>query len=1134
MARSKGVRTCVNIMAVFLVIIVIAICGSFVVGGLGLSSSNSATSKIDDLEEIVMGHHPVKRDLDSRQIAKPKSRNQLMPGELCDSPGTDGILSEVCRARLTLDDLKSRISALSTTTTTGGTGDYQDLQSEIDRLNMIITGHHASSSRAIAGRAKGGNGGDSDPILPTCPTTDTEGIRYEICNTKIEVNGLSVNMIDLMGLVMGSSPSKREVQKHKKHLERMMMFSCPAPMGDSLWEKVCANMDAIMALEAKFECPDGQKVLEVGPAKPFSTVNEAIDTWERLRVCPQTIIRVDKGTYGPITLQNGTSGMNLFSTSTQPFVEGLTIIGDTREIASKTYINGHTLTGRRNTRVSPAEWTVEIHTGPHAGVYGGGMGAAFTPSLAAITAELSPLVDASNPSLPHNGCSFPYPAPIVGKIGLTSDANAVVDCFGGGFMAQYKTRRTQHPVGVDGPERWVGGVATLILQDVAGPFHSSMSSTFWPGSWNPDQDELGPVVMFPKAVSDIIKTAVDAAAPALLTVTLKLAQTYDPEVGTMGGMVQLTHPGGDLSKIQVDITEAPAGISSPTNPDFELCDLVANEDEIQVTAIAVTPAFQEPFHLFSKRKIVSMSGNVLMLDAALDFSLEDLVHGLGGGFTILPNVHIQSEKTDDILRPAFQANRVSVGMVGLTFEPYSAAEDFREAATIMAIQDSHVRMDDVVVTSANPPTLHFVFNPDWLPWTFSIATRRTFEVSNSFIESNGAIVVSGSQALFEESKLTVDTFIHMGAWGSTLEFKAGTYASIGHLVVGNSDKSYNPSNTGVLLAGASEVYIKFTLDIYGHHQNALVVLQGSTFTSTVGGSGRDPFEDFVVGNPYKFQNNGWYAHLYGELPSAAIQVLDKSTVYLGGSTTFKENWGEQVLVGHGSTFAAGGEVTVIYDTVSRLESVPTEYGFFVAGSGTFDIEASTYAPNNIREYSSDGIIEHVFSTHRLDGGVRAMTLDPSAEVNVLRDDFPSERNELYVGKSYTICNKDGSRHTLTLDTGAFQGIYVSQSTINNQYEFPAEIGHCLRIIILSPSEVSVTSGSANDGKWRTVTVRRRVVDTKKPFRKVTPKTISSRTEHPDDLDDQAPLYPDRLTTVKVSDKKPGNRYEGVHPRIMQQ
>lgn len=748
-------------------------------------------------------------------------------------------------------------------------------------------------------------------------------------------------------------------------------------------------------------CPAEGQVLEVGAGKPYATVKAALDKYTRQRVCPGTTIKLAPGVHESFDIESASSGAELSGSASLLSNKGLKILGDERDMVAHTWAHNAPLLsqGRR------AVWTVTTNL-PGVGPFVGGIPATwstfsypFSETHEIVVADdllaCAPLVNAAQVSgkialIKRGACTFVSKA--------TNTANA-------------------------------GAVHTIMYNSAGEPFQvggTPMASA-------------GVFLFISNAQGEALRTAIlGAGGPVMVTITI--GSIYNPPVGTQYGKVVLSHPGGNLAKIQVDIV---GGSGPAENPNFILGGVVAG-DRVAIVHANPSPPFGSsyPEGVEYIATIQSVAANELTLTAPVTNALTN-----DGSVTLLPNVRVLQYIAGGVSKPAMSVSQSSVFVKGVSFESNSSAA-FLQGSSIVRCLDGAIAASNIFVYNSNAAIDNL----------FSQYCAITSAYSSGSDIYNGDPIVSiGRQSRLHDSRATIHSLVV--PYSNYAIDIIRTKSQFFNVFVAWTDRGYISSGTYDFYIDSSHCDILGS-GVFRHSTHGIVrVTAGSQFTH----SGYSQLE---------FRDSGYWINDgdFPTLPIAAISVHDNSRVNLGVVNITG-------LLGYGIVVSGGS--TLHTHSYSNLN---IETGFdklVVMDSSSAFIRSSNLGANDVRRTSTSEALQSGFGTTMLTGTAQTYTLDPAQEILAyLETDAFIDLANVHTGRKYKLVST-GSNNSLVLDSGAFIGEGVTSPGVNNIYDFTgAPAGHALVIEVISPTEVLVCSGG-DAGSWSTV-VKKRTPPAKKP------------------------------------------------------
>lgn len=554
--------------------------------------------------------------------------------------------------------------------------------------------------------------------------------------------------------------------------------------------------------------------------------------------------------------------------------------------------------------------------------------------------------------------------------------------------------------------------------------------------------------------------ALSAAVNASTVITATpVSGIYNPPLGTNYGMVQLTHPGGDRSKITVTITSAPLA-----------------DDNILATPVIDQPIFDSPslgiepnttfnpsglpgiipgdFVVVSDADIVfsntakslhqitAVSGNTITFSPpipAVGSGGVDIT-GLGANITFLPNVRITKSfpfAPGQLSRPIFRASSVGFSATGLWVDQHPSVP-----AGVISI--GFTAFDCVT----------------------ALANLAVTDVRNT--TSNGfGISIADAHCYCTDGYRDSSTERHMAVvgWSRGLELSSMAELNAGHIFVSNTRQ-----NT-MALNYASNANL-FSLRLYGSQNlyqanSAACALAESNITvskifhvtDSYGPGLRLTESEISVENPgirvercynpvgdttnnagaVVLSKNSRFAVLAGDYLASDGKLISQYTL----TSVFKDNNDLTPLIGPGFSVPQiainnrGGIVKfagqVIYENndLNILNQVDAIYS-----SPDDDL-----SPENILQVAAPGILDSVFEKQKLETGASLIEFDPSTIFN---------QDYLYVGKSFLLYSDNQAPHCLRLTSGIFMGLNPGKVI-----KFHKKPGAYVKFTVVSPTQVLI-------------------------------------------------------------------------------
>lgn len=743
----------------------------------------------------------------------------------------------------------------------------------------------------------------------------------------------------------------------------------------------------------------------------FHTIQDAINTFEGSNA-KYTEIDIKPGTYvETIQLQQTSAATNLENRNfdlgeTIPTVEvfqGLQIIGDNRPCFPQ-YQNGYELAA---SSTQTSLFTLETSV---AGI--GPYPVLLNPYGAQPTTVFGPL-PAQN-SNPLNA----IPPPVNNFAG----GFAVVDRGTGGLPA--KTLNVQNK-----------GAAACIAVD------SSPTGIFTSGGSDP-------TITIPTwsigRTNGLVLEAAITANPSITITISPPATFYNPPIGSNFGMVTLSHPGGNFSKIQVTISDPLPAIDP----------FLARG----VTPVLEQPVFDDPrLELVPGDQIIlcesdvfgvngrqtftvqSLSGNIITLTTPVNPAVINITKP-GTSLTFLPNVRIMPA-TGGI--PVFTAQSIGFSMNGIWIDTNPATSSTNTVGIQLGgvqaylsnifVADTHRRSNSNAINITNGSSITILDG-----WRNSSKNRRLSVntwASGIFIDGNSNISAGSSNGGI--------IFVTNLNGGNSLGLDDFSSANLGSLILMGNSRNRVPSSSSLAVTTGSHLtstYLLTVNDVYGtgirggdincnsfrleriykpagftNRMNALELIDGGVFEVT----------PFVL-----FQNTG--KPTYSIRTSSIVKdCFDAAPVATVGPTV--PNIG--ICCDDRSTFVSYKDLKFSNNSLDYL----------TVQDNQFITPGWSLTPGNIFPIFKSGKLNPVYQKQELRACKIHLTLDPSEQFDY-RGIYINADNP---GKTFRITSKNASWHTLTLTKGHFLG------TKYKTLRFKPHEGASVSLQILSPSEVEV-------------------------------------------------------------------------------
>lgn len=768
-----------------------------------------------------------------------------------------------------------------------------------------------------------------------------------------------------------------------------------------------------------------QRILTVDPNAPpspttFSKIQEAIDVFQGSNAL-YTQINIAPGTYVENIQLEQTSASSNYETRSYDLAEivatsstgrGLQINGDMRPVFPQ-YQNGyrHAANSSR-TQLYSLETSVP-GVGPFPVLVSNAFGTQPTVDTGPYPAEVT------TPLRPSSDC--PITNNLTGNFAVM-ERGLGVGCLGSAGFA-FKTKQAQN----------AGALAVIIIDN---------SPTGIVSMGGSDPTITIPAFSMGSVLGAQLLTAI-ANNPGM-TITVKPPLTfYNPSIGTNYAMVELSHPGGDYSKIQVTMSSPPAvdpNLARGTTPVLE------------------QPVFEDPrldFHpgdkiilsesdIFGSAgravfEIASLNGNVITLTEAVDPSDVDITKP-GSSLTFLPNVLIIPAEGR---KPIFSAQSVGFSATGLWFDT-SPLLGFGQTSYAIGIGGSHADLANIIVTdtldrSANGAAF-VLFSESSVSitdgWRASGQNRRLSSIgwASGFLVENmsrlsGANVFATNATnnylfrLIQNSNASIDNLILMGNPGlfqpdtNGLSLESDSYLGSGVLLT-----VADVFGSGIFVNDAAVSCDSFTLERCYKPAggtiaaNAMQLNGNSTFTvnaDNLYADNGEPVQSInttsVIKDCYDVDPNADITS--GTLPNVGIYVTDQSKFLTRKDLYFSGN----------------------------------DVNYLTAIDGQFITPGWSETPGSTLPVYTNGKLNSVYGLQELKGNKIHLTLDPAEEF-LYQGLYISDNT---VGKTFTIFSDSPTKHCITLTSGSFVG------TSKKSLKFKPYKGAFVTLKVLSPTQVLV-------------------------------------------------------------------------------
>lgn len=786
-----------------------------------------------------------------------------------------------------------------------------------------------------------------------------------------------------------------------KHYIRMLLLACLA---------VCSAAYATAP----------SRVLTVNPSLPVSPTNfhkiqDAIDTFQGSNAL-YTEINIAPGTYvETLQLEQTSASANLEvrnsdlneSVPTSTFLRGLQINGDMRPCFPQ-YQNGYEqASNNQKTQVYILETSVN-GVGPF-------------PVLVSNSFGTQPLVNVG--PLPVQICNpfIANPLPITNNFagGFAVVGRGVI-----GFAT--KASRVQ-----------AAGAGAMICVD-----NQPVGTVSMGGS---DPSVTIPCFSISSIFGAQLVTAITNNPN--MTLTVKPPQTfYNPPTGTNYAMVALSHPGGDLKKIQVTMTN-PLPIVDPSLPRG-------------VAPVLEQPAFNDPrlgfvqgdkimlteSDIFGPRlvqvfEIDSLNGNIITLKTAVDPTQVDITKK-GSSLTFLPNVLI---KPANARESAFRVQQVGVSMTGLWLDMNSqlplGSISYGLICSGVVADLANIIVSDTPKRTANGYGMAFIDGSSISVldgWRDTSRDRRLSVIGwSQGIEVAGASRIGGGGFV---SATTVNNTALMTVSGKS-------NVDVDSLVLLGNSALFQAGSNGLSVTTGSQVSASalFTVaDVLGSGINA-----DDAKIATAG---------FVLERIYK-PNGGLDLTNALQLDGGSQMLVFAPVLYSDGTPNSLIRTKSVVRdcfdVDPNADFTTSGtlpNVGIYVNTLAQfvsqreLEFSNNSVDFLTVSDNQFVTPAWSKTPGSVWPHTFSGKVNPNYQLQEIDTNNAHLTLDPQEvfQYTGLYVDDP-----INCGKTFTIFSKNASKHCLTLTSGSFVGTYKKTLV------FEPHEGAYVTLKVLSPTEVLV-------------------------------------------------------------------------------
>jgi len=708
-------------------------------------------------------------------------------------------------------------------------------------------------------------------------------------------------------------------------------------------------LNGLTCVKDKLVLPDAPALITIDPTfvtpngtTQFNTASEAADFLRNTRISGTVKVKFVDGVHDSIIIKDFARAVQARATTpvlAEELDTGVYWIGDERRIIGQTYIDSainFADTAAPDITVS----TNVLGVGPYVAVlasFGGFPSPAIVrPGVLSNSAGVPPVSEQADVPI-LNG------AAIATNIGICRRGTI-------GFNAK--------AANLEG----VGAVAMICINNTAGNDAIGMGGVGIPTTI--------PSVNIGLSDGNALLAAIIANPGMLITIASATPNRYSPALGTQGGNVDLSHPLGNLAKLDVTLTTAPTAdpprplaaiaVENPNFADPNLGPVVAGDTVIVlldsgVTAIRTIASLEEsvPASGFFNRLVftVPLPGTASGPDASVTFRSKVLC------------------RSTDINRPALILTDSSVLLQGIT-----------------------VTGGGFVGTTGNQS---YVRNTNFFPSNLTFEDPTTqyntgilllhSQVTTSSKERRANVPVSFTG--HSTSINHVSSVLRTGSWtisdgravGTGLQVQGGATTAITSLRISTRTKTYGIQATGAArgMIGAGILHVS----------GALTGI-GTVSLETGAGSNID-----VTANTYlAIVRCGVGANL------GRTDTLSTSSFEGWGAPTFSANTTRDltlrdkarvVIAGPNVTFSG----TQTYRVLDKAELV---------------VDATTtFAPNGVKRYTAAGALDHALGEHLIAG---------AAAINLTI--APSAATRLWLGRKYTVRTETAFAHSITLTGGA--------------------------------------------------------------------------------------------------------------------
>jgi PA domain len=527
---------------------------------------------------------------------------------------------------------------------------------------------------------------------------------------------------------------------------------------------------------------------------------------------------------------------------------------------------------------------------------------------------------------------------------------------------------------------------------------------------------------------------------------------YNPPMGTNYGIVALTHPGADRTKIQVSMTSTPiadANILAPPvieEPNFDDSRVGYRVgDVIQVgTSDYLTQAFvgggsADLTIVGFESSTEGGHNNIICLDAEVPAGIDITIKG--SHFAVMPCVSIKGR--DPKKEYTMTVNNCGVSLHGLRFTENTNLTQISGLEGSISVTNGSIAMSSCALTDTgeflgNGFQLELVNSVCYIfdayrgggaAWLYAEGCNGISVVDRSWLgggslysgnsSSNNVTVTAGSSLMLSNLQTTTSGVLWPIVGNSALSVTnaRARVTNLLHCIVGWGN-GINIGGTGQLFNSACGVRVDgFYRPLNGPANTAAVTLQGTGVLTVADGT--------------IFDNNG-SPNVIQQIDSA-VRICNNS----GGDDFFGT-----AAAGLGLYMAHCAKLCVICD----IEYSNNEVDYRILSEAQLCNPGSVVAPNDRYIHTVSGDLEHVRRLQAIDSGGPALTIDLDPT-----DQYIGAK--MYHGRTYCLYDCSGGGHHLSLSEGAsFHGCGF---TGEGKAQFGGDLGDSITFYVQDDNVVIV-------------------------------------------------------------------------------